>query len=83
VADDEGGLILVDLSQPASPQFLGAVLSQGLGGAFLATGLTSKGATIFLIDQSYGLRVVDISDPTQPKPIGTGLDLQLEVKGTE
>lgn len=75
VADGEGGLILVDLSRPAQPRFLSAVLSRGLGGAYQATGLALKGSTVFLIDQSYGLRIVDISNPSSPRPIGEGLKL--------
>ncbi len=75
VADGESGLVLADVSRPEAPRFLGAVLSQGLGGAYVATGLALKDNTVFLIDQFYGLRVIDISDHTNPIPVGEGLDL--------
>ncbi len=75
VADGESGLILAELSRQDSPRFLGAVLGRGLGGAYLATGLALKETTVFLIDQRFGLRVVDITNPKKPTPVGEGLEL--------
>ncbi len=75
VADGESGLTVADVSQPETPRFLGAVLSEGLGGAYVATGLAVDGTTVYLIDQSFGLRLVDISRPQLPVQIGNGLEL--------
>lgn len=73
VADGESGLIVADVSRPEAPRFLGAVLSEGLGGAYVATGLALNGDIVYLIDQSFGLRLVDISRPERPTQIGEGL----------
>lgn len=75
VADGESGLIVADVSRPDTPRFLGAVLSEGLGGAYVATGLALDGTMVYLIDQSFGLRIVDISRPDRPRQIGKGLEL--------
>ncbi len=75
VADGESGVIVADVSRPEAPRFLGAVLIEGLGSAYVATGLALAGNMVYLIDQSFGLRIVDISRPERPLQIGNGLEL--------
>ena len=72
-ADGESGLIVADMTRPDTPRFLGAVLGEGLGGAYIATGLAVAGNMVYLVDQSFGLRLVDITRPEAPIQVGEGL----------
>ncbi len=70
-ADGESGLIVLDVTQPAAPAFAGATMV-GVG---LLTGVCGQGTTVFVYDDSYGLRVVDVTMPTNPVVMGEGVRL--------
>ena len=63
-------LIVVDISDPAAPRLVGQ--SGPLPGMINDLALSDNYA--FLANWSYGLRVVDISDPTEPYQISYQLD---------
>ena len=54
-------LVAVDVADAATPKLLDK--------------LALDGTTVYLIDQSFGLRLVDISRPERPVQIGNGLEL--------
>lgn len=76
VADGEAGLVVVDVTKPKGPVYAGA-LTDGvkLGGVYFATRVLAAGPYAYFIDQRYGLRVADISSPSQPKLAGEGVAL--------
>ena len=73
VADGESGLIVADVSELANPHYLGGI--KGNGGPQVATGVVLRQITAYVVDESFGLRVVDVSDPEAPTPLGEGVDL--------
>lgn len=76
VADGEGGLIVADVSDPTAPRFAGALIEDlGLGG-HMFTSLCMQGDTVYMNDDSYGLRVVNVSTPAEPKLLGEGLSFR-------
>lgn len=64
LADDFGGLRVVDVSTPTHPQEVGSV---GAGGA---DGITVVGTYAYVADRSAHLRIIDISNPANPHEIG-------------
>lgn len=66
VCHQASGLVIVDVSEPASPKTLGTFNSPGS-----AIGIAVVGNTAYLGDETKGLQVLDISDPAQPKSIGS------------
>jgi len=73
-ADGESGLVVVDVTNPAEPTFAGG-LTEGItiGGAYIATSICIRGKYAYLNDESYGLRVVDISSSAHLRLVGEGL----------
>lgn len=65
LANNNGGLLLVDVSDWAAPKLLGT-LSQ----AFHALDLAVRDQTVFLAAGLEGLLIVDCSDPRTPRLIG-------------
>ncbi len=65
---DEG--TIVDISNPAEPRFLGAVLNNRLRGAETIAYPDGRLLAVFATE-SDGLPVVDITDPRRPKPLYT------------
>ncbi len=76
IADGESGLIVVDLLQPESPRFVGGVASVEFGADCVITGLTSSDSLVYVIDELFGVRIIDISRIDKPIQIGEGLDLR-------
>jgi hypothetical protein len=66
VADHEGGLVTVDVTDPANPRVLGQVITGGQ-----ATGVDVDGNIAYVASGSAGLVVVDVSDLTRPTIIGS------------
>jgi len=69
MAASQGGLVLVDLSDPASPLYLGAG-----GTSYEATGCdyVASDSIAFVTNGTSGLLAFDVSDPTDPVQIGNG-----------
>ncbi|KND49831.1 MAG: hypothetical protein AB203_01940 [Parcubacteria bacterium C7867-008] len=72
VADDSGGLQIIDISNPASPTLAGTYSS----GAFIADVYVS-GKYAYITDDTGALKVIDISNPTSPTLVGSyiGVDI--------
>ncbi len=66
VADD-GGLLLVDVTDPTHPARLGSLRFPGGKQVRLAVGPASL---VYLADWNFGLRLVDASNPMQPVQVG-------------
>ncbi len=69
VADDVGGLQVIDVSDPHNPQIVGTVDTHGI-----ASGVAYANGYIYISDGDSGLEVVDVTDPQNPWVVGT-LDL--------
>ena len=65
VAAGEGGLIVVDISNPANPVRLGGYYTGGY-----SYGVAVVGRYAYMADGSAGLRVIDIADPANPVQVG-------------
>lgn len=76
-ADGESGLVAMDVTRPAEPTFAGG-LTKGvtIGGAYVVTSICIRGTYAYLNDESYGLRVVDISSSADLRLVGKGLKLR-------
>jgi hypothetical protein len=60
VADNSGGLQVIDVSDPSAPFIAGAV------GTSLAVGLAVSGSYAYVADDPAGLRIIDVSNPSSP-----------------
>jgi hypothetical protein len=75
-------LDVFDLADPTTPTrvgSLGLIASEGISDIALA------GSRAYLADNSYGLRVVDVTDPTKPATLAVdrgGRAVSVEVQGT-
>ena len=69
---DELRLVLIDVSNPASPTQLSVLdFAQGDAAAVTATwGVAVSGNTTYVTHASFGLEAVDISKPGRPFKIG-------------
>jgi glutamine cyclotransferase len=65
VSDGLDGLVVVDVSDPGSPQVIGRVATGGQ-----ARGLAVHEDIVYLAAGSSGLVVVDVSDPAEPRVLG-------------
>jgi hypothetical protein len=61
------GLRILDLTQPRDPRQIGSCLTQRGG-----NGLALTGNLILQAAENHGLRVMDVSNPTNPVLLGTG-----------
>jgi hypothetical protein len=75
VAAGGAGLRVVDISNPAAPNELGALDSRGY-----ANGIVVAGSIAYLADGPYGLRVVDVSKPSQPVEVGSAYPMNYVYK---
>jgi len=64
LAAAQDGLVVLDLTDPASPAFAGRYDTQ------VASGLFATREAVFVVDDMDGLHVVGLSDPTRPEGIG-------------
>jgi hypothetical protein len=69
LAASQGGLVLVDLSNPAAPEYLGTG-----GTSYEATGCAYAPVDTFafVTNNTAGILAFDVSDPTSPVQIGNG-----------
>lgn len=58
------GLVIVDVSQPETPEKIGAFDTAGH-----ASGIAVSGQYAFVADGRAGLRIIDIADPSSPREI--------------
>ena len=65
IAAGYGGLIILDISNPAHPEPVGGYYTGGY-----ANGISVLGRYAHLPDGELGLAVLDISDPTDPQRVG-------------
>jgi hypothetical protein len=65
VADSDGYLRVLDVSDPAKPAEVASLSEYSY-----AQGLALDGNTLYIADNAFGLRVVDMSDPLHPRKIG-------------
>ena len=70
-----GGLIIMSMSNPASPQVVGRYDTSGS-----ATGVAVSGNYAYVADGWAGLQVIDISNPASPQRVG-GYDTRGSVNG--
>ena len=66
VADQLGGLRIVDVGQPAAPREIGSLATPDL-----VESVVLSGTLAFLAGYSAGLLVVDVADPQQPRLVGS------------
>lgn len=69
---DEGGspnLRVLD-ADPMSPTFLGTVGTWSIPGPISMHNLMARGDKAYLAHYQHGIRVLDLADPTAPRPIG-------------
>jgi hypothetical protein len=62
VADEESGLRIIDVSNPARPREVGSLDTPGQ-----ARGVALSGNVAYIADGEGGLRVVDVSNPAAPR----------------
>ncbi len=67
VADSNGGLEIVNISNPSNPQRIGIYT---LGGSS-ARDVFVTGDLAYVAYSTMGLRIINISDPTNPSPVGS------------
>lgn len=65
MADGWNGLLVIDISDPSSPEQIGHYDTDGY-----ACGVTVKGNYAYVADHWDGLVVIDVSDPVNPVKIG-------------
>ena len=66
IADQEAGLRIVDVSDPAAPVELGFLLMP-----FNAENVTVDGTKAYVSDGPGGLRIIDVSNPAAPVELGS------------
>lgn len=67
LADREGGLLAVDVSDPAQPERLSQVFEAG---SVRAVDVAISGSHAFVAMHGEGVRVVDVSDPASLREVG-------------
>ena len=75
LVDDIEGVRIYDIYDPSNPQQVGLVPTSIGGFEFSVEEITERNITIaedilYIPDQSYGLTIVDINDPSQPIRVG-------------
>jgi hypothetical protein len=82
VADYEGGLQVVDISDASEPVVLSTLNTDGLA---FDVALSSDSNTVYLADESNGLQIIDVSDRSNPGYIGNflteGYAIGIELSG--
>jgi len=75
IAAGSSGLQILDISDPASPIYLGSVDTPGI-----ASGVALLGDRVFIAAGTSGLQIIDISDPANPH-VAKGVDTPGEAFG--
>lgn len=71
VADNEGGLRIIDFSNPATPTLAASLALPYAINEARAIKLAQAGAYVYIAAGFSGLQIVDVSDPTQPVIVGS------------
>ncbi len=66
---DGMALLVYDVADPADPEFLGGYAPPG--GVALIHRVTMHGGYVYVIDAALGLRVLDVSDPSQIEEVAS------------
>lgn len=69
LADDYGGVVIVNITNPQSPIKLGEFNEGGR-----TYGLCYSDDLLFVANYDLGLQILDVTDPTQPTKLGTFYD---------
>ncbi|MEE9574358.1 MAG: hypothetical protein V3W20_14985 [Candidatus Neomarinimicrobiota bacterium] len=69
LADDYGGVVIVDITNPQSPIKIGEFNEGGR-----TYGLCFSDDLLFVANYDLGLQILDVTDPTQPTILGTFYD---------
>ncbi len=69
LADDLGGVVIVNITNPQSPTKLGEFNEGGR-----TYGLCYSNDLLFVANYDLGLQILDVTDPTQPTKLGTFYD---------
>jgi hypothetical protein len=62
---DEGGLQIIDVGNPASPQWVGSYATSGY-----SEDVAVLGNYAYMVDGNGGLDVIDVSNPADPRHVG-------------
>jgi hypothetical protein len=62
--DPDNGIVAIDISTPANPQFAGDYKGT------VVTGISAVGSTVYAACFSNGLRIIDMSTPASPNELG-------------
>ncbi len=73
MAQGEGGLLIVDISQPSHP-VIKTMLNEGIRG--YSSKITKKGNTVYLTAGSFGISVANVSDPSNPNVTVSNLSIK-------
>src|SRR5436309_1420921 len=65
VADNDAGMQVIDISNPANPQHAGSYNAAGS-----ALGVAVSGNYAYVMSYFYGLHVIDVSNPANPRRVG-------------
>ena len=64
VADMQGGLVMIDVSDKSAPRMVGSLIPEKVNGA---SQVWVQGDTAYFFDDFNGIYAADISDPTAPR----------------
>ncbi len=66
IADGESGLIIINVSNPSAPFFVGSFNTAGI-----ASGVDVVGNFAYVADRDFGLQIIDVSNPSIPLLAGS------------
>ncbi|MEZ5449854.1 MAG: hypothetical protein R3E89_13070 [Thiolinea sp.] len=66
VADNTQGVVVVDISRPATPRVITTIPTQA---AAAGVTLSRDGRRLFIADQANGIAILDVSNPQQPQAL--------------
>ncbi|HQT96148.1 MAG TPA: hypothetical protein PK435_16090, partial [Thermoanaerobaculaceae bacterium] len=70
LADGDGGLVLVDVANPAVPMQLGAYDTAGI-----AWDVAVSGTLAYVADYDVGLTIIDVANPAAPQRLRTRAEI--------
>jgi len=73
MAQGEGGLLVVDISDPTDPQ-IAAVATDGVRG--YSSKIAIKDSVVYLTASSFGINVINVADPLAPVPSVENLNVK-------
>ncbi len=73
IAQGEGGLMIVDVTDPVNPEEV-STLTKGVRG--YSTKISMKDSIVYLAAGSFGISVVDVKDPAEPYTTVSNLNMK-------